>query len=184
MLEYKVWDFPMVTLTTVCKLGAVPSSKTIMVRPTCPVIEYSNTFGVDLFLQVKLEWRLVISASSLRPDKVASSLVLCILATPKTTSFECSGAVAENICRLKIFSRLVRRNGGHLESLNHRYFPCSRLLRTEWFSTVLFWKFWILSVMHAFHQVLKYTIVFIVLSCSCNKFETWHTHLIPSILHH
>jgi hypothetical protein len=57
-----------------------------MVLPTCPVIEHSKLAGLLFFLQVTLECKLVISASSLSPLRVANSLVLWIRATPKTTS--------------------------------------------------------------------------------------------------
>lgn len=71
---------------TNCWLGATPSNRTIMVRPTCPVREHSRLEGRVFLRTVKLEWRLVISASSFRPLKVASSLVRWILATASTTS--------------------------------------------------------------------------------------------------
>lgn len=70
---------------TYCWLGATPSSSTIIVRPTCPVREHSRLGGRVFLRTVKLEWRLVISASSLRPLSVANNLVRWILATANTT---------------------------------------------------------------------------------------------------
>lgn len=70
-----------------CWLGATPSTKTIIVRPIWPVKEHSSEMGMNFFLHVRLECKLAISASSFKPDSVASSRVLWILATPNTTSF-------------------------------------------------------------------------------------------------
>lgn len=72
------------TRITHCWLGATPSRRTIMVRPTWPVREHSRLSGRSFFLHVMLEWRCVISASSFSPLKVASSRVRWILATPNT----------------------------------------------------------------------------------------------------
>lgn len=83
MLEYKACDFPTVTFTTVCWLGATPSNRTIMVLPICPVKLHSKLAGLDFLRHVKLACRLVISASSFNPLRVANNLVLCIRATPK-----------------------------------------------------------------------------------------------------
>lgn len=57
-----------------------------MVRPMCPVSEHSRLAGRVFLRTVRLECRLVISASSLSPLSVASRRVRWILATASTTS--------------------------------------------------------------------------------------------------